>query len=327
MTKTEDDKAYPSATASKWSSPLDLAVNGLPVLPLWGMRGRDCACRLGAQCGAPGKHPLACAVPHGVKDASTGTAAIAGWYGRFPDANWGVATGHRFGNGYVVVVDVDPRNDGDVTLADLQAEHGTLPETPRALTGGGGVHYFLLSPKPIACGILGAGVDLKGAGGYVVVAPSWHASGRQYLWDAGAHPAEVPFAVAPRWLCAREAMPTRRTQAAAVPPPESFVGRAFIDAGLAGRVLPNGLLAVRCPWADAHSDGRGFGDDSSAVVLPPRTPLGWGCFRCLHGSHGPKDTLDALRALPRRAIAVASHADPTTFVAVVQKLTRRRSRE
>lgn len=36
------------------------------------------------------------------------------------------------------VVDVDPRNGGDVSLAALITEHGPLPLTPSARTGSGG---------------------------------------------------------------------------------------------------------------------------------------------------------------------------------------------
>jgi hypothetical protein len=41
---------------------------------------------------------------------------------------------------------------------------------------------------------------VRADGGYVIAAPSKHASGREYAWEVTAHPAEVPLAELPRWL-------------------------------------------------------------------------------------------------------------------------------
>jgi hypothetical protein len=60
-----------------------------------------CSCR-DPSCGQPGKHPLGTLVPHGVKDATTNRARILAWWTRHPQANIGLATGHRFD-----VLDVD----------------------------------------------------------------------------------------------------------------------------------------------------------------------------------------------------------------------------
>jgi hypothetical protein len=46
------------------------------------------------------------------------------------------------------------------------------------------------------------GIDVRGVGGYVIAAPSRHAGGREYAWDAGAHPADLSLAEAPSWLVA-----------------------------------------------------------------------------------------------------------------------------
>jgi hypothetical protein len=46
------------------------------------------------------------------------------------------------------------------------------------------------------------GIDIRGDGGFIVVPPSLHASGRRYAWDLSAHPDDVPLAPAPAWLLA-----------------------------------------------------------------------------------------------------------------------------
>jgi hypothetical protein len=56
---------------------------------------------------------------------------------------------------------------------------------------------------PSRCGALGSGLDVRGDGGYIVVPPSWHRSGRIYEWEASTHPDEVPLPPAPAWLVER----------------------------------------------------------------------------------------------------------------------------
>lgn len=146
-----------------------------------------------------GKLPVGFLVPHGVKDATTDAATIADWWTRCPRAGIAVATGKPMG----FVVDVDPRNGGTETIADLERKFGPLPITPRAITGGGGVHYVFRHPGGKLRGKLGPGVDVKGAGGYIVAAPSVHPSGNRYAWAHDAHPLRCAVGEAPAWLLAR----------------------------------------------------------------------------------------------------------------------------
>ncbi len=56
---------------------LDYAARGWPVFPLHNPRaGGGCSCRK-ADCNQIGKHPR---TEHGVKDATTDTATIRGWW-------------------------------------------------------------------------------------------------------------------------------------------------------------------------------------------------------------------------------------------------------
>jgi Bifunctional DNA primase/polymerase, N-terminal/Primase C terminal 1 (PriCT-1) len=124
---------------------------------------------------------------------------IEEWFHRWPDANVGIVTGRVSG---LAVIDIDPRHGGAASLARAQDEHGPLPRTVEAETGGGGRHlYFAHAGESLRnrVGIL-PGIDLRADGGCVVAPPSMHPSGRRYLWAAGCAPDDVPLAAAPRWL-------------------------------------------------------------------------------------------------------------------------------
>jgi putative DNA primase/helicase len=134
-----------------------------------------------------GKHPI---TQHGLLDATSDLAAIAKWWRRWPDANIGLATGEASG---VDVLDVDPRNGGDDTLRELEAKHGELPATLQSLTGGGGVHYFFRHTTGLknTAGKIGPGLDFKTTGGFVILPPSNHISGRAYCWEGASRPEDI----------------------------------------------------------------------------------------------------------------------------------------
>jgi hypothetical protein len=68
-------------------------------------------------------------------------------------------------------------------------------------------------PEGAKSGLIGPGLDLKAAGGYVVGPPSLHVCGRRYQWDTGVHPDDVPLADAPPWVRAGHT-PTERLDVA-----------------------------------------------------------------------------------------------------------------
>jgi hypothetical protein len=108
-------------------------------------------------------------------------AQIREWWGKWPDANIGIATG-RYRDGYFCVLDFDPRNGGD-WYGDVGED--ILPPTWVVHTGGGGRHYYYKTPYPLRGRKLKDGVDLKGEGGYVVAPPSIHPNGQKYVWEVG----------------------------------------------------------------------------------------------------------------------------------------------
>jgi len=148
-----------------------------------------------------GKLPL---TKHGLKDATTDQAQLLSWWEQWPDANIGMATGTP-SKGHVVL-DIDPRSGGNESFAALEAKYGALPETLESATGGGGRHIFLTAPDGVtirnSAGKLGDGLDVRGNGGYVVIPPSIHETGRAYAWANNAKAAP-----APKWLIEKLANP------------------------------------------------------------------------------------------------------------------------
>ena len=148
----------------------------------------------------PGRKTPAC--DNGFLDATTDEARIRTWWAQIPRANVAMATGKVSG---VFVVDIDPRHGGDESLIDLVAQHGPLPETAEALTGGGGRHIFIAHPGGhISCSqsAVAPGIDIKGDGGYVVLPPSVHPNGEAYAWEISSDIADVRPAECPDWLVA-----------------------------------------------------------------------------------------------------------------------------
>jgi hypothetical protein len=140
--------------------------------------------------------------PHGFKDATTDEACITQWWGQWPEANIGIATGSQSG---LVALDVDTDKDGDASLTSLEKRFGLLPNTLKQRTGGGGFHCLFRHPGHQvrnSAGTLGPGLDLRGDGGYIVVPPSIHASGQPYEWLAPI--SDLVPAPLPPWLSSRQ---------------------------------------------------------------------------------------------------------------------------
>ncbi len=177
-----------------------------PVLPLRWI-GTDGFCSCGNKdCKSPGKHPL---VSRGIKDASKETEIIKGWFKKWPLANIGVVTGK---DSKILALDIDPRHGGDDELDKLVSQFGRVPNDVMAVTGSGGAHYIFNYPGEVGrCATnLYPGIDIRGEGGYIVVAPSNHMSGQSYFWDAEADPlaGAIPPKV-PDWLLSKLAEKTK----------------------------------------------------------------------------------------------------------------------
>lgn len=144
-----------------------------------------------------GKIPL---VEHGSRDATLNESQAREWWTKWPEANIGVASGHRF-----FAVDIDIKKGGEETWEHLRATHGfSLPATIEQITGTGGRHILFALPEfPVqnSAEKLGPGLDVRGSGGYIVVAPSVHPdTKKRYEWDGLEEIEKQAIAPAPEWL-------------------------------------------------------------------------------------------------------------------------------
>ncbi len=159
--------------------------------------------------------------------AATDPDTIAAWWTEHPTAGIGIATGAGSGI-WVLDVDTDRRRGkhGDEALAELEAEHGPLPDTYEVITGSGGRHlYFAWDPaheiRNDQSGRFGQDLDVRGEGGYVVAPPTPHRLyATPFTQELGAADDPAP---APTWLTALatrpdpEPEPTPRPAPAAEP--------------------------------------------------------------------------------------------------------------
>ncbi len=125
-------------------------------------------------------------------------------WGTHPDHGICVPTGPGSG---IVAIDIDSYKGGDEGWAELEALHGPAPETVEAITGGGGRHLLFRHPidGPVitnaAAAHLPAGIDVRGDGGQICIAPTIHPSGTPYAWEVEHDPLDgYPIADLPTWL-------------------------------------------------------------------------------------------------------------------------------
>ncbi|BCK69835.1 hypothetical protein Srufu_037880 [Streptomyces libani subsp. rufus] len=136
---------------------------------------------------------------HGVHDASTDPLTVRRMFAAAPWATgYGIACGRP--PHHLIGIDLDTKNgaDGLTALRFLAEEHGfPLPPTITVLTPSGGRHLWFTGPPsppiPNSVGRLAPGIDVRGAGGYLVGPGSLTTHGRYVLaTDAPPRPAPVP---------------------------------------------------------------------------------------------------------------------------------------
>lgn len=126
----------------------------------------------------------------------------------WPHANIAIATGEKSG---FFVIDIDDDHGGSESIKALMNQHGVFEDKVFQKTGSGW-HLFFKHPGIRIGNIqsslrLGAGIDVRGDGGYIVAPPSLHEKGTHYEWGTPYDP--IPDA--PRWLIEALRRPEQKT--------------------------------------------------------------------------------------------------------------------
>ena len=174
---------------------LQLAAAGIPVFPVKMVQNGV---------GEWNKPPL---VRDWQRVATTDPERIQQWWDEFPGAVPGIELEHAG----LVVVDTDRHGgpDGVAAMRKLVADHGNLPDGPRTKTAGEGLHLIFKQPDGVQLGngegSLPEGINVRGAGGYVVGPGVVRPDGAWYRTAEGVPDLAKAFAsgtipILPGWL-------------------------------------------------------------------------------------------------------------------------------
>ncbi len=266
-----------------------LAIAGYEVLPLRGKlpHGSCFECTVPTP-DRPNPHyrphkPADCAgtpghdLCHGCLAATSDPTVVSRWWRRWPQGNIGARIPKS-----LLILDVDPRADGDRKLGQLEATHQPLPPTRVSYSGrgDGGRHLWFLHPggTPTVAHLrrlVGPGLDLKSYSGYAVMPPSRHPdTGQPYRW---AEPLVDP-APLPRWLRdlllppPAPATPRRRRR-----PPRLTDGGDLVEQFNAATSWAELLepLGWTCLDGDGDTDGARWRHPSAAHQVSANVRRGW----------------------------------------------------
>lgn len=240
---------------------LSAAERGLPVIPLSPTKlpalpsphRRDpepVHCH--GECGLPG---------HGVHDATSDPTAVRALFAAAPWATgYGIACGRP--PHHLIGVDLDTgtaaagTTDSGASLRQLALQHlFTVPDTVTVITPSGGRHLWLTGPPdvvvPNSASRLAPGIDIRGAGGYLVGPGSVSVHGAYRLAPGSA---ELSPAPCPSGLLHLIAPPAR--------PHHPVPARAPRGRGLVRFVLAahEGQRNTRLFWAACRAYENGIGE-------------------------------------------------------------------
>jgi len=169
---------------------------------------------------------------HGVKDATVDTIQIREWWSKWPNANIGLACGEKSG---VYIIDVDVDLEKGINGLESLKEFPPLPETVKQFTPRGGFHAFFKTNNPPANrNSFRPGLDIRGSGYYVVLAPSVHPNGGRYCWCDSCLSGDIVLAEYPDfmrpvtrapWACSAMA---KDATSVSVPAPLDILQRASL---------------------------------------------------------------------------------------------------
>ncbi|MFE9553685.1 bifunctional DNA primase/polymerase [Streptomyces sp. NPDC006692] len=243
---------------------LSAAERGLPVIPLSRTKlpaiasphradPRPVLCR--GECGLPG---------HGVHDATTDPSAVRALFATAPWATgYGIACGRP--PHHLIGIDLDtkpPAADSTAALQHLALGHlFTIPETVVVITPSGGRHIWLTGPPdavvPNSASRLAPGIDIRGAGGYLVGPGSLSSRGVYRLAPGTAHLGPAPC---PRALLDLLTPPTRPQHAQRH---DGHHGQGLVQFVLAAQ---EGQRNTRLFWAACRAYENGIGEELAAAL-------------------------------------------------------------
>lgn len=147
-------------------------------------------------CAPGGKTPLL--KGKGCRDASADPEQIRTWWTAHPNANIGLACGKNSG---VSVIDLDVDPDNNENGWETLKEFPDLPATIIADSPRGGAHFIFSAEDPPANkNDFAKGIDIRGDGYYILLAPSIHPNGKEYAWRAGHSPWDISPAPFPDFM-------------------------------------------------------------------------------------------------------------------------------
>ncbi|MEU8891122.1 bifunctional DNA primase/polymerase [Streptomyces sp. NPDC048442] len=211
------------------------------------------------ECGLPG---------HGVHDASTDPAVVRALFAAAPWATgYGIACGRP--PHHLIGIDLDPRpnTEPDAALQHLARTHlFTVPPTVTVLTPSGGRHLWLTGPAgvtvPNSASRLAPGIDVRGAGGYLVGPGSLTSRGVYRLAPGTAH---LPAAPCPPALLALLTPRPRGHRRHPPPPlPGTDRGRGLVEFVRAAR---EGQRNTRLFWAACRAYENGIGEPLTDALI------------------------------------------------------------
>ncbi|WP_428953655.1 bifunctional DNA primase/polymerase [Streptomyces sp. cg35] len=242
--------AHALSAAARGLAVIPLSRTKLPALPSPHRDDPPSAPRCHGECGLPG---------HGVYDATTDPRRVRALFAAAPRATgYGIACG--LPPHHLIGVDLDTKSgtDSSASLRELALRHlFTIPDTVVVATPSGGRHLWLSGPPdvvvPNSAGRLAPGIDIRGAGGYLVGPGSRTEHGVYSTVPGTAHLAPAPC---PPALLRLLTPPPRAHH----PEPDTRTGQH--GAGLVQFVLGahEGQRNTRLFWAACRAYESGLGD-------------------------------------------------------------------
>lgn len=244
-----------------------------------------------------------------VQAATNDTSILTNWFtGIYKDHGVGLALGHQPNGQFIFALDVDehsPEASGSETLADLEAEHGSLPDSWRSITGAGGLHLLFSCDVEVRNGVAGSGLDVRGEGGQIVVYPSYHpTTGARYEWEHTFAPWDRSLAEAPDWLMKLVRRPPATTTPAPAPTQTFSLQQPESPAEWLRAQWDWSYQLADAGWSEHHADpktgdvywtrpGKAVRDGESAVMHPGGPFVIWSTDASLSGLRAAgRPTLD-----------------------------------